>query len=59
MGGIGGAMGLDDEDNLLAMEEELGQAKDGTATDTFEVTFSIAFDEDDPNSLNLNLADLF
>lgn len=34
MGGLGDAMGLDNDDNLLAMEEELNKAstnKDGTA----------------------------
>jgi hypothetical protein len=34
MGGLGDAMGLDNEDNLLAMEEELnnaGQTKNGLA----------------------------
>lgn len=55
-------MGLENEDNLLAMEEELnmvGPNKNGSAQDTFEVTFSITFDEDDDNKLNLNLAELF
>ena len=57
MGAFGGAMDMmDNVDNLLAMEEEIGQANDGQATDTFEVTFSISFDEDDSNTLNLDLA---
>lgn len=62
MGGLGDNLGLDGEDNLLAMEEELnfaGSSKDGLSQDTFEVTFSILFDEDDDNKLNLNLAELF
>lgn len=61
-GGFGDAMGLDEGDNLLAMEEELNNAggnRDGSAQDTFEVTFSITFDEDDDNKFNLNLAELF
>lgn len=57
-GGIGDAMGLENEDNLLAMEEELnyaGQTADGQTQDTIEVTFSITFDEDDSNQHNLDL----
>ena len=57
MGGLGDAMGLEDEGDLDAMEAALNDA--GPGKDTFEVTFSITFDEDDENTLNLNLAEVF
>lgn len=62
MGGLGNAMGFEGEDNLLAMEEELNNAggnNDGQAQDSFEVTFSITFDEDDDNKHNIDLVQLF
>lgn len=61
-GGMDQDFGLDQEDNLLAMEEELNNANqnvDGGAQDTFEITLSIVFDEDDNNSHKLNLNDIF
>lgn len=62
MAGIGDSMGLDNEDNLLAMEEELinaGNNGAGDAQDKIEITFSIVFDEDDDNTLQLDLVHLF
>lgn len=61
-GGMEEALGYDQDDNLLAMEEELNNAnqnQDGGAQDTFEITLSIVMDEDDPNTLGLNLHQLF
>ena len=44
------------------MEEELNNAnqnQDNSAQDTFEITLSINFDEDDDNKLNIDLNKLF
>lgn len=61
-GAMDEALGYDQDDNLLAMEEELNNAnqnQDGGQQDTFEITLSIVMDEDDPNTLGLNLLQLF
>ena len=61
MGGMENALGIgDEEDELLAMEEELNNANQNQeGQDTFEVTMSIVFDEDDENTLNLDLKQVF
>lgn len=61
-GGMGDALGdYGDENDLMAMEEELNgdENEDGAGQDTLEITLSINFDEEDSNSLNLNLLQLF
>ena len=61
-GGLEDELGDYGEDNdLMAMEEELNgeENEDGAGQDTFEITLSINFDEEDKNTLSLNLLQLF
>ena len=57
----GGLEMADTANDLLAMEEELNanENEDGGKDETFEITLSICFDEDDKNTNNIDLMQLF